>query len=311
MESSPTERRDFIPYPINRVVGTVTDAKAARAAINALLQAGFDREDIDILHGEAGEHRLDPTGAEHGFLTQFQRTLIRTAGAAEEYKHLMHHVEDVRAGRFVIMVLAKQSEKRTVAADILNAHGAEFVGFYGRWAWEGLAPDLQASLPPDASQERHAAAGQADEIASLFVQAWNSRDPDALSSLFDENAEFVNVTGLWWHDRDEIRTAHAYGLERIFNQSTLSLDETRVKQLSDDVAVVHARMTLVGQTPIGNIKQTGSRTTVFSFVAHRAGDRWQCASAHNTDVVPRMETNVVGEDGRFRSANYRTGQLSE
>ncbi len=131
-------QQDFIPYPTNRVVGTIADAAGARATIEALLQAGFDRQDIDILHGDAGVDRLDPTGAEHGFLAQFQRTLIRIAGPAEEFKHLRHHVDDVRAGRFVIMVLAKEREKRNVAADILNSHGAEFVGFYGRWAWQSL-----------------------------------------------------------------------------------------------------------------------------------------------------------------------------
>ena len=128
METTATQQ-DFIPYPTNRVVGTIADAADAHAAIEALLQAGFDRQDIDILHGEAGVDRLDPTGAEHGFLAQFQRTLIRIAGPAEEFKHLRHHIDDVRAGRIVIMVLTKEREKRNVAADILNSHGAEFVGF--------------------------------------------------------------------------------------------------------------------------------------------------------------------------------------
>lgn len=36
------------------------------------------------------------------------------------------------------MVLAKEREKRNVAADILNSHGAECVSFYGRWAWQSL-----------------------------------------------------------------------------------------------------------------------------------------------------------------------------
>lgn len=135
------ERPDFIPYPTNRVVGTVNDAKTAHAAISALLQAGFDRQDIDILHGEEGLHRLDPTGEEHGFLAQFQRTLLRIAAPVQEHAHLRHHVEDVRAGRFVIMVLAKRRDQRMRVADILNAHGAEFVGFYGRWAWQSLESD--------------------------------------------------------------------------------------------------------------------------------------------------------------------------
>lgn len=140
METTETQQ-EFIPYPTNRVVGTVPDAAGARAVVEALLQAGFDRQDIDIVHGEAGADRLDPTGAAHGWLAQFQRTLIRTAGPVEEYKHLKHHMEDVRAGRFVIMVLAKERQNRNVAADILNSHGAEFVGFYGRWAWQSLESD--------------------------------------------------------------------------------------------------------------------------------------------------------------------------
>jgi uncharacterized protein (TIGR02246 family) len=144
----------------------------------------------------------------------------------------------------------------------------------------------------------------------LFAEAWNRRDPDSLASLFEEDAEFVNVTGLWWHDRASIRKAHAYGLERIFNESTLSIDETRVRRLSEDVVVVHARMTLSGQSPVGKIKRPGSRTTVFSFVVRVVGDRWLCAATHNTDVVPKMETNVVDDDGAFRAANYESGQVS-
>ena len=136
------------------------------------------------------------------------------------------------------------------------------------------------------------------------------RDPDALASLFDSQAEFVNVTGLWWHDRASIRKAHAYGLERIFNASTLTVDELRVKQLSDDVAIVHAAMTLSGQTAIAAIKQPRARKTIFSFVVHRVAGGWTCASAHNTDAVPNMETNVIGEDGTVRAANYRTGQMT-
>lgn len=135
---------DFISYPSNRVVGTIADARQAREAVEVLLRAGFTREDLDVIHGEAGLHRLDPTGEDHGFLAQFQRTVIRATGPAEESAYLRRHVEDVRAGRYVIMVLAKEREKRNLAADILNSHGAEFVAFYGRWAWQSLDNDPHA-----------------------------------------------------------------------------------------------------------------------------------------------------------------------
>ena len=139
MDAGKPDVGDFISYPTNRVVGTISDAESARSAVESLLQAGIDREDIDVLHGEDDVRRLDPSGAAHGFLAQFQRTLIRLAGPAEEAVHLRHHVEDVRAGRFVLMVLAKDQERRDLVAGILNAHGAEFMGFYGRWAWSSMS----------------------------------------------------------------------------------------------------------------------------------------------------------------------------
>jgi uncharacterized protein (TIGR02246 family) len=144
-----------------------------------------------------------------------------------------------------------------------------------------------------------------ERIPEAFVEAWNRRDARALAALFDEDAEFVNVVGLWWHDRAAIERAHAYGLERIFPDSTLTLVRTTVKRLRDDVAVVHARMRLTGQTPIDGIDDPQVRTTIFSFVVHRSESGWSCASAHNTDVVPGAETNVIDASGQFRSADYR------
>jgi predicted SnoaL-like aldol condensation-catalyzing enzyme len=138
MASTRHQPGDFIPYPFERVVGTIADATSARAAIEALLRDGFQDSDIDVLRGEEDLHRLDSTGAEHGFFARFQRTLIRALTPAEEFKHLSRHAEDLKAGRFVIMILAKEPERRHVAADILNGHGAEFVGFYGKWAWQSM-----------------------------------------------------------------------------------------------------------------------------------------------------------------------------
>jgi predicted SnoaL-like aldol condensation-catalyzing enzyme len=157
---------DFIRYPTNRVVGTIADATDARAALDSLLNIGFQPSEIDILHGDKDLHRLDPTGAEHGFFAQFQRTLIRTAGPAEEFQHLSRHVEDVRAGRFVIMVLAKEREKRDFAADVLNSHGAEFVGFYGRWAFESMNASSVGSSERVARSDTAGVAGNRNEDAN-------------------------------------------------------------------------------------------------------------------------------------------------
>ena len=103
-----------------------------------------------------------------------------------------------------------------------------------------------------------------ESIPTVFVEAWNNRDPDKLASIFDADAEFVNVTGLWWHDRESIRKARAYGLEHIFDRSTLRLVRVKVRRLSDDIAVVHARMSLMGQTPVGEVASPRTRHTLLS-----------------------------------------------
>jgi uncharacterized protein (TIGR02246 family) len=294
MKAASTDRREFIRYPTNRVVGTVGDADKANAAVDALLRAGFHREDIDVLHGEEALERLDPTGAGHGLFAQVHRTLIR-AFELEQFKHLTHYVEDIGAGRFLIMVVAKRRGLRIVAADILHQYGAEFVGFYGRWAREDLPASAQSS-PQD--------------IPALFARAWNNGDSDALASLFEHDAEFVSGAGLCWHDRESIRKAHADGLAHVLTKSTLAPADTKVKLLSPEVAVVHTRMTMSGDGSAGALTSPGERTTVVSFVLHRAGDRWLCASAHNTDVMPHTRPNVVDQSGALGLANYPRDQVS-
>jgi uncharacterized protein (TIGR02246 family) len=277
MSGLSADRRDFIRHPTNRVIGTVGDATNARDAIAALLRAGFTQQEIDVLHGEEDVHRLDPTGADHGFFAQFQRSVIRTFDL-DEFKHLTHLVEDVRAGRFVIMVLTKRRVQRIVAADILHQYGAEFVGFYGRWAWTDL-PANGHNSPAD--------------VPALFARAWNARDPDALASLFDDDAEFVHVSGRCWHDRESIRREHASRLKRIVGTSVLVPGETKVKLLSPEVAVVHARMTLSAAPSVDGATAAEDRTTIVSFVVHRAGERWLCASAQHTDLIPDSETTAL------------------
>lgn len=127
------------------------------------------------------------------------------------------------------------------------------------------------------------------DVASFFARAWMARDADALAALFAEDADFVNVAGIWWEDRAAIARAHAYGLTTFFRDSRLTVGRTKVRALGPDAAVVHARMILTGQ--IGADGGTaGPRHTILSFVMVRSGGSWLCVSAQNTDIVPGAET---------------------
>jgi len=126
-------------------------------------------------------------------------------------------------------------------------------------------------------------------VASAFVAAWNAHDMNALANLFAEDADFVNVVGIWWHDRETIRKDHVQTHQTIFKESTLAMDSTSVKFLSSDIAVAHVTWTLTGHlTPDG--KPGPPRHGILSFVMKHGGKDWLIESAQNTDIVSGVLT---------------------
>ena len=142
-----------------------------------------------------------------------------------------------------------------------------------------------------------------DDIPDRFAAAWNKRDASALAGMFSDDADFVNVVGLWWHNRADIERAHDYGLRTVFKDSELSSRRVEVRRLRDDVAVIHVRWRLSGQLDESG-KALGTRSTVMIFVAQREETGWMVVAAQNTDVVPGMET-LAATEGGFEAVDYR------
>jgi ketosteroid isomerase-like protein len=258
MDPDNRNRNDaFIPYPTDRVVGTIDEAKDVRAAIEALSQAGFARDEIDVLHGEHDVSRLDPTGAEHGFLARFQRTLIRTAGPVEEYKHLTRHIADVRSGRFVVMVLAKQPSQRRAAAEILSSHGAEFIGFYGRWAYQAFAGD-RTGLEDKRADSSSALSGDAPahvnnpaETVKRMFAAFGARDLDALLETVHPDSRWTYFGANPQLSRAEF-TGHSQ-VRRFFERI---LERLEITAFNTDQFVVEGDTVVIFGSESGIVKAT-------------------------------------------------------
>eukprot|EP00656_Telonema_subtile_P022243 TRINITY_DN23347_c0_g1_i1.p1 TRINITY_DN23347_c0_g1~~TRINITY_DN23347_c0_g1_i1.p1 ORF type:complete len:133 (-),score=34.96 TRINITY_DN23347_c0_g1_i1:177-575(-) len=116
------------------------------------------------------------------------------------------------------------------------------------------------------------------------------RDAGSLAALFQEDADFVNVVGLWWSKRRDIQKAHAYGLRTFFRDSSLTAEKVKVKYLGDGtVATVHVSWLLQGQLePDGSTSER--RRSVMVLVAEKEADGWRVAAAQNVDVVSGAET---------------------
>ena len=141
------------------------------------------------------------------------------------------------------------------------------------------------------------------DIPRLFAEAWNAKDAQALASLFAEDADFVNVVGLWWHSRADIDRAHHYGLSTFFRDSYISARHVTVRRVGDSVSIVHTRWKLTGQVGKGG-ETLEDRFAIMVFVAERSPEGWIIRAAQNTDIVPGMETNAV-RDGNIGALDYR------
>ncbi|MDF0600102.1 SgcJ/EcaC family oxidoreductase [Psychromarinibacter sp. C21-152] len=142
-----------------------------------------------------------------------------------------------------------------------------------------------------------------EEMPAAFARAWMARDAGALAALFAEDADFVNVVGLWWEDRAAIARAHGYALRSFFADSRLAPGRVKIRRLGSELALVHCRFTLTGQrAPDGGV--AGRRTTILLFVMQRNGDGWTCIAAQNTDIVPGAETHIAGPEG-LAAGDYR------
>ena len=76
---------------------------------------------------------------------------------------------------------------------------------------------------------------QIEELATAFSESWNTHDIARFAGLFAHDADFVNVVGMWWKNREEIEKAHAHTHSTFFKDSRLSVKTAAVKFLRPDL----------------------------------------------------------------------------
>ena len=139
-----------------------------------------------------------------------------------------------------------------------------------------------------------------------FAAAWNRRDAAALAALFDDDADFVNVVGIWWRRRRAIEKAHDYALKRFFRDSRLTIEDVSVRRIGEDAATVHGVWRMEGQrAPDDTVLEP--RRGIMVLVLRRIEDGWSVAAAQNTDIVPGAETMAASGSG-LTGADYGGGR---
>jgi uncharacterized protein (TIGR02246 family) len=122
------------------------------------------------------------------------------------------------------------------------------------------------------------------KVVSSFANAWNPHDMNDLAKLFADDAQFVNVVGLWWIGRAEIRAAHEFTHQTLFRNSRLTVSDISVRFPTKTIAVARCRWALAGHaSPEG--EALPERIGILVNVIQRDRGRWLIIDSQNTDVV--------------------------
>ena len=130
---------------VNRLMAVVDTAEGVTMAMDELVRAGFGAEAVAVLRGDEDADRIDSMGKLRGGWTRAWRLLQFTQ--TDQMVDLVVYEAALRDGRAVIAVHARRMSDRDRAKWALEAAGAHFMNFFGRFATEDISRWRGKELP--------------------------------------------------------------------------------------------------------------------------------------------------------------------
>ena len=120
------------------------------------------------------------------------------------------------------------------------------------------------------------------QLPHRFAVAWNRHDMEAAFDDFDDDADFIGITGERWRGYDEIVAKHAALHATVFANSELEIDDVFLRLVSVDSAYVIADFTLRPAERTEEAQPAAVRSGSLTLVVARQGSSWRVFSAQVT-----------------------------
>jgi uncharacterized protein (TIGR02246 family) len=78
-------------------------------------------------------------------------------------------------------------------------------------------------------------------LIQQYEDAWNKNDMEAISNLFAEDGSWINIGGLYWKNKAEIRTAHIAFAPYLKFMVPAKLNVQNIQFIDDGIALVFVR----------------------------------------------------------------------
>ncbi len=119
-------------YPDNYVIAVIEDGKKAEDAVQSLLDAGISSEDIRLFESHEILKYAEDTEKNQSLLSRIAD--VFQAITSDDDPHVLIYVEEARRGHAILNVHVPRSEQIERVKDILVAHSARNIKYFGRWS---------------------------------------------------------------------------------------------------------------------------------------------------------------------------------
>ncbi len=170
------------------------------------------------------------------------------------------------------------STPKPIAASILILLALPLI-----WLGPAIADQPKPSQPTKAHQLSDADNNAIRDIIKGQETAWNKHDMDAFTKSFRDDAEGINIVGMYWHGKAEILKHLAYFHTTNFKDLEETVEEVNVHAIGGGYAIA-VLIWKVGafKAPNGvNIPACRHRSTL-AFA--KEPDGWKVVHFHNTTI---------------------------
>jgi uncharacterized protein (TIGR02246 family) len=157
---------------------------------------------------------------------------------------------------------------------------------------------LPAALPQSIGAQGGSAADEKAirDVEANWEKAWNSDDVPAMTRDFAPDADAINLAGEWFKGRAPFAQSIAELHSDKAKGSVWQTEQTSVKFLTPEIAVVHVLINSHGEhNPDGSLRP--ARHAILTRVEVKRGGQWLIVASQATNIVPRASASVPGTSG--------------
>jgi uncharacterized protein (TIGR02246 family) len=121
-----------------------------------------------------------------------------------------------------------------------------------------------------------------------MVSDWNTHEFKNMDSYATEDVEWVNIVGMWWKGREDVKKAHQFTFDKFFKGVPFTKKSLTIRLLTGDVAIANWVCHVGALFPPDGIDRGNNRTpetdNLLTLVYVKKKGNWLLSAGQNTVI---------------------------